>query len=344
MRTRHASSADVAKLAGVSTATVSYVLNNRRDLSITETTRQRVLAAAKEIEYRPNRLVSGVLRGKSNLVAIVSASLGSDFHSRIVGAICQELSGAGYQSFVAQAENDTEAERQVNLMVEHRVDGIIAMTSAWAWLRRSVLPERLKVVVVDSRDYSDIADCVASDDVKGARLAVDHLVGLGHRRIAFWSKVWNGSSYRDRLQGYCDAMAAVGIAPDASLMLEQPESPRRFAIEVSAILKTPDPPSAFFCTNDITAMFVRKAAEEIGLRVPDDVAVVGYSGQSYSTAYDLTTIDQQPEQMGRTAARVMLNRIGNAERPTAVELTPVELVVRSSTVAMARQQWFDPID
>ena len=343
MQNKHASATEVAKLAGVSAATVSYVLNNRRNQTISPATRQRVLDAAQALQYRPNRLANGVLRGKSDIIGIVAGILNNEYHSNVLTGVCDALSKAGYHSFVSRAESKDTVLREIDLMIEHRVDGMVLMCETGEWLRQKIACEHVPSVIIDSRDFADVADCVVSDDIAGTRAAIDHLIGLGHRRIGFWTYAGDGSPYRDRRTGYEIALSAAGIDIDGTLVRSVPEPTEQYSIALRDWLDEPNPPTAIFCMVDMAAMFVRRACEEIGMRVPDDLAIVGYSNQVYSHCADLTTVDQYPRTLGKLAVERLLQRIEDPSKPTGVQYIPTELIVRSSTVALMRRRWFESI-
>jgi len=350
-RNNSTNSLEVAKRAGVSQATVSYVLNNREGQSISESTRARVLDAARELKYRPNRLANGVLRGKSSVIGLIAPWLESSFHVSILNGIREEIEQAGYHALVAWGKHRAEDQaEEVELLREHRVEGIVYICEgsdvrghASAWLK-GVVDDHLPCVVIDDRTLSPLVDCVVSDDLGGAALAVEHLVGLGHRRISYWSAYWDSSTYGDRLQGYKDGLARAGILFDPSLCVPFPESPRRTAIQLRKCLSVPAPPTAIFASGDVQAMIIRHAAEDLGIAVPEELAVVGYSDQAYAIYNDITSIRQNSHEMGRAGARRLLHRLKVPNQPAEVTSVATELVVRSSTVAQQRGHRFDQDD
>ncbi len=351
MRIKSASSLEVAKLAGVSQATVSYVLNKRGDQAISDSTRQRVLDAARELKYRPNRLANGVLRGKTSIIGLVAPWLESSFHVSILNGIREVIESQGYHAFVTWGKHEPDEQaREVEILLEHRVDGMVYISEgnrpeahAQAWLRE-VLEEGVRCVVVDDSSLSDVVDCVVSDDIAGARSVVEHLVSLGHRRIGFWGRPWEATPYRDRVDGFKQGLAEAGIAFDESLWFTLPDDPRHTAIDLSAIMQMPNPPTALFCPGDIPAMIAKHAAEDTGIKVPGDIALVGYSDQYYAADNDITSVKQNSREMGRAAARKLLQRMSSPKEPYGVTYVPTELVVRGSSVAQPRRNRFDPID
>jgi DNA-binding LacI/PurR family transcriptional regulator len=351
MKIKSASSLEVAKLAGVSQATVSYVLNKRGDQAISESTRQRVLDAARELKYRPNRLANGVLRGKTSIIGLIAPWLESSFHVSILNGIREVIDREGYHAFVTWGKHEADEQaREVEILLEHRVDGIVYISEgnqleahAESWLRE-VIAEGIPCVVVDDRSLSDIVDCVVSDDVTGARSVVDHLVSLGHRRIAFWGSPWSATPYRDRVDGYRQGLEAAGIAFDPALVMTLPEHPRKTAIALHRILSAPNPPTAIFCPGDIPAMLAKHAADDIGLNVPGNFALAGYSDQDYSRNNDITSVKQNAREMGAAAARLLLKRMQASKTPLSTTFVATELVVRPSTVPMPRSNRFDPVE
>jgi len=345
VRKKSTSSIEVARRAGVSQATVSYVLNKRTDQSISEPTRQRVYQAVRELKYRPNRLADGLLRGKTNTIGVISPFLQSDFHDQVLRGVCEALNLSGYHSYIAWSTMNPQGQlSDVELMLEHRVDGVVWMSDTGPWLRDFLRAEDVKVVVIDDNRLSDEVDCVVSDDISGAKTAVNHLLSLGHRRIGLWSAVWDGSPYRDRVLGYREALDEAGIGVDPVLCRSFPANPRRTAIELYDFLKMPNPPTAIFTTNDIPAMLIKYASEDTGLDVPGDIAITGYSNQDYSEFNDITTVSQNAVDMGRIAARMLSNRINNPGAPPHIEYVPTELIVRGSTVPRQQTGRFDSLD
>jgi LacI family transcriptional regulator len=348
MRRQSVNSIEVARKAGVSQATVSYVLNNREGQSISAQTRQKVLDAAQELKYRPNKLADGVLRRKTSTIALIASWLGSDFHSSVTKGVCEVLNADGYHTFVSWAKLDPPQQAaEVELLLQHRVEGIVYISDgnhpqehAAAWLRPAV-EEGIACAVIDDRSNGDFVDSIVSDDIAGARMAVEHLISLGHRRIGFWSAVWGSSTYGDRFEGYLQALRLAGIAVDTKLCAQFPTNARLTAIELHRFLAITDPPTAFFCGSDISAMIVRHAAEDTGLRVPDDLAIVGYSNQDYAAFNDLTSVSQNSAEIGRAAARLLLERLKHPERPPVVERVATDLVVRGSTVPQPKRSRFD---
>jgi DNA-binding LacI/PurR family transcriptional regulator len=284
------------------------------------------------------------------MIGLITPWLQSPFHASILNGIRDVLDEHGYHAFVTWGKMEPiEQAREVEILLEHRVDGIIYVSEgnrlkghAETWLYE-LLAEGTKCVVIDDRSLVGVVDCVVSDDIGGAMQAVAHLVELGHLRIAFHSTVWESSTYYDRLEGYKRGLAAAGIEFDPKLVFPVAEKPRDTAIQLHRFLSMDDRPTAFFVTNDIPAMILRHAAEDSGIRVPEDLAIVGYSDQDYSRYNHVSTISQNAHDLGVAAAQALLARLKDADRPTGVVAIPTSLIVRNSTVASCTTNRFDPV-
>lgn len=340
---RRSTGKDVAERAGVSLTTVSFVLNGRTDRAISDETRERVLGAARELGYRPNGLVRGLVRGRTQTVGVVVPRLDSSFHATIVQGIQEVCARRDHRILLADSRHELEYEqRQVDLLLEHRVDGIISVAMpddapaerTRSWVGR-LAAEGVAFLVVDDHSFGDLVDCVVSDDLRGARLAAEHLIALGHRRIAHLSAGQAMSSSRDRRAGYLAALAAAGVAPDERLIAGgsyflRAEELRRAA---EALLALPDRPTALFAANDDLAAEAIAAARDLGLHVPGDLAVAGYGNTEVGRHLEITSIHQEPLEMGRRAALRLSTRLEERDLPPEIELLPVRLVVRASSGA-----------
>ncbi len=333
---RNPSSADVARLAGVSPTTVSFVINGRRDILIPEETRARVLRVARELGYLPNSLARSLARGRTQTVGVIVPSLDSSFSAHIVQGVQDACFEQGYRVLLTHSQHDPTIEaKEVDLLLEHRVDGLIGVASdetvlpMAGWLD-AVIREGVACVVVDDCTYAGKADCVASDDEGGARQAVGHLLGRGHRRIAHLCAGARTSTARDRRRGYAAALAAAGVALDEALVtgeaFEMPDPAR----SLRALLGLPHPPTALFAANDYMAADALEALRERGVRVPEDMALVGYGDTRVGRYLHLTTVRQDPQRMGRAAAQRLFARLADPKLAPEEIILPTELVIRES--------------
>lgn len=338
---RVVTSLDVARRAGVSQATVSLVLNGVQSVKISEETRRRVLQAARELDYRPNRLAAGLRTTRSRTIGVVFPSLAvGTFYGELFQAFEEVISGTGLSLLVVISHGDGGIERKlVGLLLEHRVDGLLVIPSP----SRGNVPlyqqllQTLPIVFVDRRLPGVRADYVASDHYASGEMAFEHLYQLGHRRIAFLNgPEWPCSSLVDRLRAYETMRRKYGVGY-RKVIYTRRDVHHQHACGYEAIsraLREGFDATAIVAGNDKLAIGALRALREFGLRVPDDVSVVGYSDEamaSYVTP-PLTTVRHHFRETGRTAARLLLARIHESfpSDPQTI-LIPPELVVRGST-------------
>ena len=343
MKPKPTSSEDVARAAGVSRATVSYVLNKRMDQSIPEETRRRVFHAAQTLSYRPNRLARSLQRGKTHTLGVMMPSLDQSFHAGIMQGVREVCFEQDYRILLAQPEHEiADGNHVVNLLMEYQVDGLLCVAAESPRhsdrMRRvlftgleQALTAGLSCVVVDDRSLADKVDCVFTDDTQGARRAVECLLERGHRRIGHLSGGSLLTTARDRTQGYREALNAAGILVDESLIAgtsyQEEETPEAIAL----LLDRPDPPTALFAANDYLAACTWQAVRDCGLRIPHDLALVGYGDVEMARFLGLTTIEQHPQQIGRVAAERLLTRLKQPDLGPEALIQPTDLIERLSS-------------
>lgn len=327
---------DVAREAGVSPATVSLVLNGRTKVALSTATRHRVREVALRLGYRPNHLARSLLRGSTQTLGVVLPSLASSFVARIAEGIQVAAGEAGFQVLLAHSQHDARIEaRQFELLLQHKVDGILIVageaTLPWLPERLDVLEQRgVGCVVVDDRTHAGRVDCVVSDDQVGAERVVQHLVSLGHRRIAHVSAGTRTSSALDRSEGYRAGLRAAGLPLDPALHLEGSFlGPHDDALGL-ALLQGADRPSALFAANDRSVARLIPRLQAMGVVVPRDLAMVGYADYEFATYLGLSSVDQHPVEMGRQALVRLLQRIEAPAMPPMLLKLPVDLVLRRS--------------
>nr|WP_281282608.1 LacI family DNA-binding transcriptional regulator [Nonomuraea terrae] len=318
---------NVAERAGVSKSLVSLVL--RGSPHVSEHRRQAVLQAARELGYRPNAVARSLVEGRTHLVGALVADLHNPFYAEFLDGLQESLHGDGLRMLIGNSQWDPAFEDEaVEAFLELRVDGLvllgIAPTSETLVEATSYTP----TVVVGERDNQlDGVDIVVDDDQLGARMAIDHLVELGHKRIAHIE-----SRRASRCEGYLVAMRRHALAP--YIMVEAAESDEDGGRAAAKALLTRDPrPTAIFAANDVVALGVLSAAGELGLRVPEDLSVVGYDNTHLSASHhiSLTSVDQPRRAMGRSAAALLSDRIGDPGKAARLREIRPELVVRRST-------------
>lgn len=344
MRKTRVSSNDVAKAAGVSQATVSYVLSGRWEKNgISEKTRDAVEAAARQLGYRTNRMAQSLKLGKSMVVGVVvSPSSSNNFFMEIVLAQEKFLAEAGYLVVLVHSFDDAAIERKrIDVIKGYDVDGMLivpASTGGKTDVIGGLLNDHWPFVLVDKEVDGIAANFVGTDDLAGARLAVEHLVALGHRHIAHVSGPRGTSTADARRQGYLEVLREhdLPVRDDFIVGDSWPNdmAARHKAARVAAPLFRRDPrPTAVFACTDVAAWGVYDAAHDAGLRIPQDLSVLGYADLAPSeiVSPSLTSVRQPADLIGRESARLLLDVMENSQIEPQRVVLPVELVHRQST-------------
>lgn len=323
---------DVAERAGVSKSLVSLVMRGAG--TVREEKRRRVLEAAEALGYRPNAVARSLVRRRTNLLGMLLPDLHNPFYAEVVGGVQAEARALGYRTVLCATDAVApEEERALDTLLELRVDGLVLASplhSLDTMLAR--VSRELPVIVVAGPSSVTHVDSVRSDDGEGAELAVQHLLELGHRRIAYLDDA-SGSGTPERRAGYERAMHAHGLG--AHVRIATGSHGER---GIAALLATGARPTAIFAANDVVAFGAIGELGEQGLRVPDDVSVVGYDNTLLSSMRNvaLTTVDQPRAAMGRQAVTMLLERLsGERDIPRHVVTTPT-LVIRATTAPPTR--------
>jgi LacI family transcriptional regulator len=324
---------EVAKIAGVSYATVSHVLNNTR--FVAPQTRDRVLAAMNELDYRPNALARSLRRGKTLTMGLVLPDSSNPFFAEIGRSIEDAAFKLGYNVFLCNTEGDTQREQlYVDALSKKQVDGIIFVAAGdQADSLKFLLNQAMPVVLVD-RDLPPIeVDAVLTDNRQGGYLATRHLIELGHRRIACIMGPSSLTPSAERVIGYRRALEEAAIAYDHSLVLGGDYRPDSGLRAASTLFSLGSPPTAIFAFNDLMAVGALRAAVKTGRRVPEDVAVIGYDDIELASFMNppLSTIAQPKSEIGRQAAQILARRMADPSHPTYRITLPPELIIRGST-------------
>lgn len=331
---------DVARLAGVHPGTVSRALNPQTRGLVNERTARRVLAAAEELGYRPNPIARGLRTNRSHTIGVLVPDLMNPLFAAVVRGIEDGLSDAGYTPLIANTDNDAQRERiAYEAMSARQVDGFIAATAVRDhWLLEDQASRGAKVVLVNRRVDSDAIPAVTGDDHEGVRLAVEHLAGLGHRRIAHLGgsqALYTGWS---RHQGFLDAMRSLKLGPDPDLIVfSETFTEREGARCCGELLDRRRDFTAIVAGNDLLALGCYDALEERRVRCPEDVSVVGYNDMPFVDRFrpPLSTVRVPHYELGATAAELMLEQLQELEAPPRQLLLRPELVIRGSTAPPA---------
>ncbi|HEY3330856.1 MAG TPA: LacI family DNA-binding transcriptional regulator [Capsulimonadaceae bacterium] len=339
---------DIANACGVSTATVSYVLNGKSVLRAD--TRERVYQAMRDMNYHPNALARGLhtktMRALGIMLGTVDPSefVVNPYTSRILQGVVQE---ARRQKFHVTLFTDDwlGADASGPSIRDGRTDGILVVAPILGTDIMDTLPEMQPNIVAISAPARPFVDIVDVDDFAGGRLATEHLINLGHRRIAYLTGNSDLSSYQPRLAGYLAALDVAGIEPDNRLIVESHFDGSLAGAQTKALLELPERPTAIFAGNDAIAFQTVSAIRDAGLSVPEDVSVVGYDDMPAASVVTpkLTTINQPLVEIGVTATTMLIERIaasessGGLRRKAENVLLAPKLVVRDSTGPLARR-------
>ncbi len=332
---------DVARVAGVSVSTVSRVLTGSP--LVNAETRTRVQQAMDSLQYCPSRVARRLRRDSSraNLIGLIVPDIQNPFFAELVRGVEKVAQQHGYMVFLGNTDEDGEKEREyVQLMRAESVDGLILPPSSdlhemVAKLTSAGLP----IVCVDRRLPDVLVDTVVADNEQGAYMATNHLLRTGHRRIGFIGGRAHLSTSAERLAGYTRALQEHGVSFDAALVRDG-DSRQGSGSALTRALLTRDvpadadhePPTALLVGNNLMTLGALETIHLMGLRIPDDVAIVGYDDMPWALALNppLTAVRQPGFEMGERAAELLLQRLDDPGRDTTVVTLQPTLIARQS--------------
>jgi LacI family transcriptional regulator len=333
---------DVARLSGVSSMTVSRVINDSQ--RVRPETRRRVEEAIAELGYVPSRLARGLSRRRTGTLAVIVPDVANPFFTMVVRAAEEVARRGGYRVILCDTRADLRVERDVvEELIAHRVEGIVIapVSNASAAHLRRMDSFGVPCVLVDRTLPGVDTDAVVGDSVGGARRLVEHLISLGHRRVGLIVESDQVSTARDRRRGYEEALAAAGVPVDDDLVVETTVDPDGGAEGMRRLLELNKRPTAVFTVNNLVALGAIEAVRDAGLEVPDDVALVCFDDIEYaSRLYPFLTVLEQPaETFGTVATQLLLERIhGRGPARRNVVVLPGEFIVRKSCGASSRSE------
>lgn len=300
---------DLAKAAGVSVATVSHVVNDKPGARIGDDTRRRVKDAVVQLGYRPNALAKTLSQGTSRFIGLVADAIATTpFAGQIIHGAQDEAWKHGYVLLVANTEDNREAEDEaINMMLEHQVHGILYST----WYHREIsVPKAIHqtdTVLVNCFATESGLPAVVPDEEQGGRTATEELLAAGHRRIAFINTTTPSPAQSGRLAGYRSALESTGIAFDERLVFPAESAQEGGYATTSKIISSKA--TAVFCHNDRVAMGLYDGLREHGLRIPEDIAVMGFDNQDVIAAHlrpPLSTVALPHYELGAAGVRLLL--------------------------------------
>lgn len=331
-----ATRADVATLAGVSPAVVSYVINGG-PRPVSTATRARVVAAIDSLDYRPNGIASALRGGLTRSVGLLIPSPTNPFFAELADAIERELFDVGNLLSIGITDDDATRERvHLRSLVDRRVDGIILVSSRTVVNASAVGIYGTPIVVVDRADRDHYASSVHVENLLDAAYAVEHLQSWGHRLIGCVAGPWPIPLSVQRVEGWSRQQRKIGAPHGRDLLAHAEFSPQGGAEAARALLGVEGRPmatrgrrpTALFVSSDAQAHGVLQACEELGLRVPEDVSIVSFDGTQSArfSRPPLTTMRQPIREIGSTAVRLLLERVANSSKE------PEAVVFRSNLV------------
>lgn len=329
---------DIAREAGVSTATVSRVMNHQ---SVSTDKRERVEAAIKKLDYTPNPLARGLMNKSSRVIGVLTTSMSNQYYMEITEAVERRFRTKGFMQFLCCTEGDQGEERRyLNDLIARQVDGIIVIDPANENVESGFLKAtagRIPLVLIHSiPTLTDIASVII-DQPLGMVRVMDHLLALGHRDVAFL-RGRLGFSYDIKERAWREALGRVGVVPPDDRLLVVEDGNTEAAVELvrqtlTERFRTSPPPTALFACNDLMAMGALEAAAQAGLRVPEDLSIVGHDNTILAVHGRLTSVDLKMRSLGLAAADLLNHLIeGGDDEPRRVLFTP-DLVLRQTTAA-----------
>jgi LacI family transcriptional regulator len=328
---RHITINDIAKAINVSGATVSRALNGVKGVS--DSQRRFIVETADKMGYKPNAIARSLVMKHSNTIALIVPDISNPYTSDIALSITETANTHGYDTLLCNTSWNSENEaRQLALMMEKRVDGIIIKSSN----PQKFNYEKINVPVVfightyGPRRFSN----VEVENEAGAYMAVEHIIRCGYRRIAYIGGILGFKSCELRLEGYMRAHREYGLTVDEALISNGNYTMQSGYDFMDTLLKLPNVPDAAFCTNDLMALGVWQRVEEAGIMVPQDFGIVGFDDVFFSSLpqIQLTSISQSRKEMGDIAANLLIDSIHSPNNKKIITVSlPSKLIIRKST-------------
>lgn len=327
---------EIARLLGISKSTVSRALQERSDVN--EHTRAKVMKLARELNYQPNAIAVNLKNKRTFTIGVIIPETTNAFFSRALGGIQKVANAAGYHVVICQSNESYNTEKKtLQSLITNRVDGILVSVSRETEDTGhfiTLLQKQIPVVFFDRVCEGLQTGQVITDNYEISLQATQHLIDQGCRRVAMLAGPEHLYTSSRRLKGYRDAMEKNNISPDNDLLVYQdfrPPDLEKFTLELIGNSHTPD---GIFAINDMAAIEMMHVIKKSGLRVPDDIAVLGFNNERVSQFIEpsLTSIEMPAQDMGAMAAEMLLQLIGNPDIKAERRVIPSRLIVRNSTL------------
>lgn len=324
--------AEVAAAAGVSAMTASRALNDQRGVS--RQTRDRIVKLASEMGYVTNRVAQKLSSGQSRVIGVLADHLDNPFISSLVTGVVRAAAAAGNEVLIySMVDHEKLPTAHVLKLLQQFTDGVVALLPYEFGFVQALTQGRVPVITIDNPTEHSEFPSVAADSYGGSRKAMGHLAELGHKRIAFVSGAEQLESAIQRHRAYDDAVSVLGLVRDPALVLKGNYSVEGGREAAERLLRLKKRPTAVFASNDLSAFGVMSVLQNHGLKVPEDISVIGFDDLPAASQMHpaLTTVRQPIEDLGRAAVNTLLAMIAGLHAATTQVTLPTELIVRQST-------------
>lgn len=326
---------EVAAMAGVTPAVVSRLINHDPDLAILENTKARIYEAVEKTGYKPNPMARGLRRKKTGMVGLIIADFTNPFYGKLLRTIQDSVEMEGYTCLVSEAREDSgRARKLVDLYLERQVEGIILCTATENDPVIDYLEEIGEKYVLATRKATNSKACyVGFDNEKGMFTAVEYLISLGHRRIAHITGYMDSLPAKERLNGYVAALKKHGIPVEEDYIVYGKWTAEDVRSSVEKLTGLHNPPTAIVTANDVVAISVLNVIYNLGLRVPEDISLIGFNNtdETVNTVPPLTTVESPTEILGKVAASLLLEVMASSKPVSKNVIVDTKLIVRGST-------------
>ncbi|OBZ17846.1 LacI family DNA-binding transcriptional regulator [Bacillus sp. FJAT-26390] len=324
---------DVAKEAGVSIATVSNAINGKGKVSSKK--RDEIFKVMERLQYQPSVIASALMGKKTYTIGLLIPDVSNPFFSEIARSVEDLAHSEGYSVIVCSTDNkDDRVEKYIRLLEQKSVDGILIGTGVEnADILKQLAEKSLPIVMIAREAVAMPVHSVLTDDFKGGSIAAEHLLGCGHRSMAVLSENFKVTSSFERVRGFRFALFEAGIALDDASIISCNSSIKDGKRAAAALIRGENRPSAIFCCNDLLAIGALQAAKEAGVRVPEQLSIIGFDDTILSTVTNpaLTTIAQPMDQMVKLAFDLLIRSVENTDEIKQRIVMQPELIVREST-------------
>lgn len=326
---------EVAAIAGVTPAVVSRIINNDPEFTVLESTKARVYDAVTKTGYKPNPMARGLRKNRTGMVGLIIVDFTNPFYGKLIRAIQDSVEREGYACLVSEnMEDNIRTRKLVDLYLERQMEGLILCTAT----ENDPVIDYLesineKYILATRRALNSKAPYVGFDNEKGMRDAMEYLIALGHRRIGHITGFMDTVAAHERLNGYMAVLQEYSIPHREDYIVYGDWMVGNAQKRVQDLLRLPDPPTAIIACNDVVAISALNTIHEMGLRVPEDISLIGFNNipESANTFPPLTTIDSPTEILGQHAARLLLKVMSSDSVEATTQIIDTKLIIRGST-------------